>query len=78
MGDSALAVHGTDGHARDGGWRKSSYSMSNGHCVEAGLLEGGHVGVRDSQAAGGPMLRVGPGAWTAFVAGFRTIPPVTG
>ena len=55
-----------------GGWRKSSYSMSNGHCVEAASLVGGRIGVRDSKAAGGAVLRFEPGAWAIFMAELRT------
>jgi hypothetical protein len=50
------------------GWRKSSYSMSNGHCVETARLAGGAgVGVRDSQAAAGAVLRFALGAWNRFL-----------
>lgn len=54
------------------GWRKSSHSMSNGHCVEAARLAGGRIGVRDSKAAGESVLRFKPGVWTVFLAGLRT------
>ncbi|GAA2944102.1 DUF397 domain-containing protein [Kitasatospora cinereorecta] len=50
-------------------WFKSSYSGSGGgDCVE--VADGhGAVYVRDSKAtSGGPMLRVGRGEWTAFLA----------
>ena len=60
------------------GWRKSSYSMSNGHCVETARLAGvagvAGVAVRDSQAAGGAVLHFGPGAWSAFLAELRESP----
>jgi Domain of unknown function (DUF397) len=66
---------GDNGDGRDLGdrWRKSSYSMSNGHCVEAARLAGGSIGVRDSRAVarGGPVLRFEPGAWTTFLAELR-------
>ena len=55
-------------------WRKSSYSMSNGQCVETARLAGGCVGVRDSTAAQGPVLRFNPGTWTTFLAQLRTSP----
>ncbi len=57
------------------GWRKSSYSMTNGHCLEAAGLQGGHsgihVGVRDSTDATGPVLRFEPLAWATFVTRLR-------
>ena len=56
------------------GWRKSSYSMSNGQCVEAARLPGGCIGVRDSKAAEGLVLRFEPEAWTAFLVELRTSP----
>jgi len=54
-------------------WRKSSYSMSNGHCVETARLAGDRIGVRDSRAPG-PTLRFEPGAWAAFLTELRTSP----
>ena len=61
-----------------GGWRKSSYSMSNGHCVEAARLAGGRIGVRDSKAEEGSALHFEPGAWAVFLAELRTPPPFRG
>ena len=55
-----------------GGWQKSSYSMSNGHCLEVNSLAGGRIGVRDSKAIEGPTLRFRPTAWAAFLADLRT------
>jgi uncharacterized protein DUF397 len=56
------------------GWRKSSYSMSNGQCVETARLVGGCVGIRDSMAAEGLVLRFNPETWTAFLTQLRTSP----
>ena len=63
-------------------WVKSSFSFSNGNCVEVAFqrssrcqngecaevahLRGGEVLVRDSKNPTGPVLAVGPGAWRAF------------
>jgi len=58
-------------HHGDNNWQKSSYSMSNGHCVEVRRLADGRIGVRDSKAIGGPVLRFEPTAWAAFLKGLR-------
>jgi hypothetical protein len=58
-----------------GGWRKSSYSMSNGQCVETARLVGGRIGVRDSRSAEGLVLCFEPATWSAFLAKLRTSPP---
>ena len=55
-------------------WKKSSYSMSNGQCVETARLAAGQIGVRDSKSSEkGPALHFTPGAWTAFTAAVRTM-----
>ena len=72
MGDGAPVGHNGDEYDLVGGWWKSSYSMSNGHCLETARLTGGRIGIRDSKAIKGPVLRFGPGAWATFLAGLRT------
>ena len=52
-------------------WVKSSFSFSNGNCVEVASLSSGAVGVRDSRDAGGPVLRFTPDKWHAFLGGVR-------
>jgi len=52
------------------GWNKSSYSMSNGHCVEVAMKDG-LVRVRDSKVQNGPVLRFGADAWSALLADVR-------
>jgi membrane protein required for beta-lactamase induction len=65
------------------GWRKSSYSMSNSHCIEVGCLNVSFltdrrwITVRDSKAAvagTGPVLRFDSRAWTAFLTTLRIQP----
>jgi hypothetical protein len=48
------------------GWRKSTYSGSNGGgCIEVGSHPG-RVFVRDTQDRTGPVLRFTPAAWRRF------------
>jgi len=68
-------------------WQKSSYSCSNGDCVEVGwrtssysvnhgcvqvALAPGRMLVRDSKDPEGPALAVPPSCWQAFL---RTLAP---
>ena len=48
-------------------WRKSTYSLSNGNCVEVGTGQG-TVAVRDSRDPDGPAIDVSPQAWIEFTA----------
>ncbi|MEV4126447.1 2-dehydropantoate 2-reductase [Nocardia sp. NPDC049707] len=48
---------------------ESSYSESNGGCVEVAFLDGGMVGVRDSKNPIAPALVFTSGEWAAFTAG---------
>jgi hypothetical protein len=43
-------------------WRKSSYSLANGNCVEVGTGQA-LVAVRDSTDPDGPVIDVSPQAW---------------
>lgn len=51
-------------------WFKSSYSSNEGgNCVEVSTTVPSAVHVRDSKnvPAAGPVLRIAPGAWDAFL-----------
>ncbi|MFD8216927.1 DUF397 domain-containing protein [Streptomyces sp. NPDC059697] len=49
-------------------WRKSSHSDDNGgECLEVADGVPGIVPVRDSKVTDGPVLLIGPLAWTAFL-----------
>ena len=67
-----------------GTWRKSSYSFSNGGCIEAvdwrksrqsktgNYIEvASGVAVRDTQDREGPVLKFSAGAWRAFTVALR-------
>lgn len=75
MNHNGACEDNTDGcdssQQTDSDWRKSSFSMSNGDCVEVAHLADGCVGVRDSKATEGMILRFAPEAWTAFLEDFR-------
>ena len=45
-------------------WRKATYSVENGNCVEVALA--GAVMVRDTQDRDGATLSIPAGAWRAF------------
>jgi hypothetical protein len=53
-----------------GDWYKSSYSVSNSHCVEARKLSDGRLAVRDSKNIG-PILTFEVKEWHSFMAGVR-------
>lgn len=44
-------------------WRTSSYSGTNGECVEVAADSKGRVLVRDTKDREGPVLAFRPGAW---------------
>ena len=52
-------------------WFKSSYSGTQGDCVEVAWLGSGRVGVRDSKDPAGPALDFAPADWDAFIALMR-------
>jgi hypothetical protein len=50
-------------------WRKSSHSISDGHCVEVRAEPDGMIAVRDSKDRAGPVLRFTREEWEALVRG---------
>ena len=48
-------------------WRKSSYSGSNGNCVEVARNLTGIVAIRDSKNTDGPILLSKPEQWRVFI-----------
>jgi hypothetical protein len=55
----------------DACWRKSSFSMGNGNCVETALLADRSVAVRDSKRPEDAVLIFTESEWTAFLAGAK-------
>ncbi len=52
-------------------WQKSRRSNPSGNCVEAALLPGGDVAVRNSRDPHGPALIYTPAEIEAFILGAR-------
>jgi hypothetical protein len=57
-------------HLRNLTWRKSSYSSSNGQCVEVASA-GPAIAVRDSKDPNGPVLLCPRAGMAAFIAGVK-------
>lgn len=55
-----------------GSFRKSSYSMQEGGCVEVADTATGSRAIRDSKDQAGPILTFAPGGWQAFLAGAKS------
>ncbi|MEV6378675.1 DUF397 domain-containing protein [Streptomyces sp. NPDC051773] len=53
-----------------GPFRKSSYSTSQGECVEVAPTSTGGRAVRDSKNPHGPLLHISPTGWRAFLRAF--------
>jgi hypothetical protein len=72
MGNKTTLRDNGDEYNTTAGWKKSSYSASNGHCVETSTLTNGQIGIRDSKATNGNILHFEPEAWVSFTAAIRT------
>jgi hypothetical protein len=64
-------IHHQSGQKNSGSWRKSSFSMSAGDCVEVAIVSAAHVGVRDSRAPARPHLRFPFDTWVIFLGDVR-------
>ncbi|MET9322784.1 DUF397 domain-containing protein [Streptomyces sp. NPDC003038] len=53
-------------------WRRSSRSTGMNNCVEAAVLSGGLLAVRDSKRTDGPAVLFTWPAWDGFLAHVRT------
>ena len=51
-------------------WRTSSYSGTNGNCVEVGAI-GTAIRVRDTKDRDGVALSIPSNAWASFIASLR-------
>ena len=60
----------TEADVPDAGWRRSSYSGTNGECVET-AASGRAVMVRDSKDPDGTRLVFGVNTWRTFAAALK-------
>ncbi len=65
-------AEGNDSKRTGLSWRKSSYSMGNGDCLEFAHLPTGGAAVRDSKDRSGPILLFGENAWQAYIDGIKS------
>ncbi len=70
-GSDMISAIEVNGGGSGPAWIRSSLSFANGNCVEACLLGGGHIGVRDSKDPHGAVLRFTHAEWSAFLGGVR-------
>ena len=63
-------------------WRKSSYSVNNGACIEVAvtptpdLASGYMISARDSKHPDGPVLAFAPSDWMTFISALKSSPPL--
>jgi Domain of unknown function (DUF397) len=51
----------------ESGWRKSSYSLGNGECIEIASTDVGVVMIRDSKNPDGATILCAPAEWRSFI-----------
>ena len=71
MGQVTPKQRSADSDEGAGTWRKSSWSLANGNCVEVAGLSGDLIGVRDSGHPRGDVLRFSQAGWRDFLAAVR-------
>jgi hypothetical protein len=64
-----MSCAGNDRHVS---WRKSSYSIANGDCVETATRPG-EIMLRDSRNPAGALLRCSPDAWRVLLAALKSV-----
>lgn len=69
IGDVECKVPCGGGLVGELAWTRSSFSLSNGECVEMAALDGETIGVRDSKDPDGAVLRFTREEMLAFVRG---------
>jgi hypothetical protein len=52
-------------------WIRSTFSFSNGNCVEVAELPDGMIAIRDSKQPDGPVLKFTAAEWRAFIEGVQ-------
>jgi hypothetical protein len=69
-------AHGTSVDRLDSAvWHKSSYSGTQGNCIEIAHDPAGFVTVRDSKNPDGPKLLIAAAEWRAFLNHLRDTKP---
>jgi hypothetical protein len=71
MRNVTATENGGDAYDLGVDWQKSSYSMSNGQCVEVARLADGRIGLLDSKDPDGPVLRFEPAEFATFLTELR-------
>jgi Domain of unknown function (DUF397) len=53
-------------------WRKSSYSLGNGECIEIASTDASVVMIRDSKNPGGATILCAPAEWRSFLSAVKS------